>query len=415
MRRFRRGAVALVALSLLVAACGDDDDGAVQAEEPGEQSADGVPADVAGAEGDPVKIMQILESGGATGITYTSYTDGLEIRVDRLNADGGLAGRPVEVEVCETKLDPNIAAECAQRAATDEAFVAVVGSVSQFSEVIVPILEDGQIPYVGNFPFTPTDGTSEIAFPAHGGSAVSLAGIVRYAIDELGAETIAVGQLGVPGGDPAFQYITTLAEAGGASASRVVIPPDRQDLSADVATLATQGDVIVPATSAEQTQALVSGAAQQGIDVPVVPTFAGLPPRLIEALGDAAEGVQLTALFNPDSESEGAQQLLDDAEAAGTDVQFPDDELTSGYVAGWLFAEAAERADSPDRQAILAALNSIDSFETGGFTPMLDYTTPSEAMGGAQPRVVNTSVWYAVVEDGVVVPISTEPVDVFGS
>jgi len=95
------------------------------------------------AEGTPVKFMTIVPLSG-NNITYPAESAGAEVTVKSINADGGIAGHPIELHVCDDKNDPNEATKCA-REAVEEHAVGVVGSYSLFGENIMSILQSAAL------------------------------------------------------------------------------------------------------------------------------------------------------------------------------------------------------------------------------------------------------------------------------
>jgi ABC-type branched-subunit amino acid transport system substrate-binding protein len=403
-----RAVVVVVALALTAAACGgDDDDGGAAAS--GDKTTTTPASDK--PAGEPLKIMQILENAPALGIKFESAEAGLRARAKRINAEGGLGGRPVEITVCETNLDPNKAAQCAQQA-VDKGFVATLGGISQLGDVIDPILEKGGVPAIGSLPFTPADGKSAMWFPTNPGSAGTLAGSVDLAAQKLHLKSVSVAQLSVPGGEAATQYIEATAKALGLKMGGAVpIAVDDTDLTTEAQALADKGDAMITALTEQLAEQLIATVHQQGIEAPVLTQYTAVNATRLKRLGAAAEGLHLVAFYNVDPDTDANKQIKDDLEAAGEKLG-PDDQLRMAWLAADLFATAAKDLKTIDRASLVKALGAIDAFDTGGLTPTIDLTAASKAPG--QPRLFNTTVWFVVAKDGEATPDGTTPVDVFG-
>ena len=70
----------------------------------------------------------------AAGPTYENIANTANAYADYINARGGIAGRPLEVTVCDEQFDPAVATTCA-RHAVEEGMVSIVGSFTFFAGV----------------------------------------------------------------------------------------------------------------------------------------------------------------------------------------------------------------------------------------------------------------------------------------
>ena len=128
----------LVALSLIASACGgsdSDDEAAVDTDTSSEETAE-APAEE--LTGEPLKVMTVTTLNAA-GPTYQNIANTAQAYAEYINARGGIAGRPLEVTVCDEQFDPAVATSCA-REAVEEGMVSTVGSFTFFAESIVPVL-----------------------------------------------------------------------------------------------------------------------------------------------------------------------------------------------------------------------------------------------------------------------------------
>ncbi|UAB98864.1 ABC transporter substrate-binding protein [Dactylosporangium vinaceum] len=115
--RTRLAAAALV-LPLALAGCSNDKTQSPAANPGGGGSA---------AAGNPVKVMLIYDETGSG--AAPELVDGANAGLARVNANGGINGRPLELTVCKTGNDPNTADNCA-RQAQSLGVAAVVGELT---------------------------------------------------------------------------------------------------------------------------------------------------------------------------------------------------------------------------------------------------------------------------------------------
>ena len=253
-RMLRTMVALLAALALVAAACGgdDDDDGAAGDDTAGESSGDDGSGDDAddgdgddGASdddsgdgdgddsgdgdgddsgdgdgggdapsGEPIKVMTVTTLNAA-GPTYENIANTANVYADWINARGGIAGRPLEVTVCDEQFDPAVATTCA-RQAVEEGMVSVVGSFTFFAESIVPVIAESDITWFGPCcPITPSELTSPHSFPI-GNQPMYAVGAVKRAVDDgcqnINAVIIEGAQIFIP---PMENAITALGQSFG--------------------------------------------------------------------------------------------------------------------------------------------------------------------------------------------------------
>ncbi|WP_238698071.1 ABC transporter substrate-binding protein, partial [Streptomyces sp. E5N91] len=147
---------ALVACAALAAGCGV------------------VPGATGGSGDDPITVMTWAPQD--TGATNKPGMPALARAYARsINAQGGLAGRKLNVLTCNDHNDSVAAAKCARRAVKENA-VAVVGSYSQYADSFFPVLEGARIPYIGGYGLTNTEFTSPLSYPVNGGQPAAARG-----------------------------------------------------------------------------------------------------------------------------------------------------------------------------------------------------------------------------------------------
>lgn len=406
--------LAVVGLVVAAAACTDDDDG-------GDASDDstGSQSEAAASEltGDPLTVYVIEDSSESAGVTFPNLRAGVEARVSRINGDGGGlggSGRPVEVEYCVTDFDANAAADCAREAAADEDAIAVAASVSANGDVVLPILEEAGLASVGSTAFSVEDGSNPISFPVMGGLFAGTGCQATLLVDEDDASAIAVAYADTPGADQAVALVdAVLAPSGLSVENEVVTPVAQPDYSAELNAVTADADGLVLATDGATAQKIVQQLAQLGIDVPTVGSGAqGWTPSVLESLDGAADGLNVAAWFaTDDMPGEGVQAYLDDLEAVDASDQ-SDDLAKLGWTSFELLDQTAAGLDEIDRETVLAGLQATSAFDSGGMTPVLDFTEDGTLIAG--PRFVNDSCVYAQVDgtevvarsDGFVYPLS---------
>ncbi|HSJ91740.1 MAG TPA: ABC transporter substrate-binding protein, partial [Ilumatobacter sp.] len=253
-----RGALAVLAVFGVVAtACGGDDDDDAGADEPAEQPAE-EPADDAAEEPaddpaeepadgiseentEPIKVMTVTTLNAA-GPTYQNIANTANLYADYINARGGVAGRPLEVTVCDEGFDPAVATTCA-RQAVEEGMVSIVGSFTFFAESIVPVIAESSITWFGACcPITPSELSNPYSFNI-GNQPMYAVGAVKKAVEDgcenINAVIIDGAQVFIP---PMENAMAALGKSFG---DTIILPPTAQDYSAEVAQATTDADCVI--------------------------------------------------------------------------------------------------------------------------------------------------------------------------
>ena len=189
MRRRSRtlGLSVVVALALFLGACGDDSSSsssastaagaATSAASAGSTAAAGTTA--VAATGEPVLLGIIAEDAASTppstNVTVTSTA--AEAAADAINAAGGVGPdhRPIQIVTCETKGDPNVAAQCG-RDMVSKGVVALVGDISGVSGGFLPVTEAANISSIGHFSVGAADLTAKLTWPIVSGAPALIIG-----------------------------------------------------------------------------------------------------------------------------------------------------------------------------------------------------------------------------------------------
>jgi ABC-type branched-subunit amino acid transport system substrate-binding protein len=137
----------------------------------------------------PVKLMVIAQVN-STG-NYPDTQPGAEAAAAAINKAGGIKGRQVQIVFCNPDNNPNNSVSCA-RQAVEENVVAVVGHTDCCNPQSIPILQQANIPDIGQYSLgTPIDYTNPIEFPMVGG-AVAAYQSIPFALKKLGKKRLVI-------------------------------------------------------------------------------------------------------------------------------------------------------------------------------------------------------------------------------
>ncbi|KPM52265.1 branched-chain amino acid ABC transporter substrate-binding protein [Frankia sp. R43] len=229
-----------VAVLLAVTACGDDaDDGqgaATGAAATGAASTADALGPAAPARGEPVRIGLVTGRGASGDLNIEK--DVAEATVKYLNEHrSGIAGRPVELVLCETLADPGKGADCGNRMVEENVAAVVVGSTPVLESVWQPINQAG-LPAVffgasGNRILGDTKATFALTDPTFPVSGVPIALAKEHKTTKVTAVVI-----DVPSSRASYQAAVAVYKAAGIDLTIVPVPLGTADMTPQMRKLA---------------------------------------------------------------------------------------------------------------------------------------------------------------------------------
>jgi branched-chain amino acid transport system substrate-binding protein len=400
-------------LAFVAASCGDDSGSSADTTSGGAATTGAAAATTAAAEttttveltGPPIKMMVMFEGTGA--VATPEVADGAKAAADAINAAGGIDGSPIVLENCDLKNDPNAATACGNQAVSD-GVVAVVSPVSANAGQYFPILEKAQIPVVGNVPAAAADFTSVDSFPLYGGIVSASAGLALELATLAGSKAVSLARIDLAAASAIGIFANqALSPLGLKVINDVSIPVGAPDMSTYVASVLQGGtDGVLVGLSGQDATNFIIALKQSNPNIPISATttdFAGV----VKALGDAANGIYVTAFFNnATTDPTGFGNYQKAMEAAG----FKD--LTgfrsNAYSAVQVVAQVMTGLPDKTAAALYAKLPTVTGLKVD-LLPPLQFTTPA----GAIPRVFNVCGLFQQFDSGDFKTLSAGFVDMF--
>lgn len=326
----------------------------------------------AAQDGEPIRIGSVLAATGPASFLGDPEKKTLRIYVDKINEEGGVLGRPLELIDYDDGGDANQSRTFATRLVEDDEIVAMVGgSTTGTTMAMAPIFNDYEIPFV-----------------SLGGAVVIIDPVQPFVFktphtDKMACEKIfediqkrgmsKVGMISGTGGFGKSMRSQCLDVAGNYDIEIVAdesYGPKDSDMTPQLTNIKnTDGvEVLVNAGFGQGPAIVTRNVAQLGIDMPFYQSHGVASKSFIELAGDAANGVRL-----PASALLVAEQLPDDdpqkpvvvdykttyEQATGEPVSTFGGHAYDGLM---LVVEAIKRADSTDPVAIRDALQETQGF-----------------------------------------------------
>lgn len=403
----------LTVFTLTAAACGGSSGGGAPDTDSGSSDEEaGESGDVANLpEGEPLKVMTVTTLNAA-GPTYENIANTANLYADYINERGGIAGRPLEVTVCDEQFDPAVATTCA-RQAVEEGMVSIVGSFTYFAESIVPVTAESSITWFGACcPITPSELSNPYSFNI-GNQPMYAVGAVKKAVEDscevINAVIIDGAQVFIP---PMENAIAALGKSLG---EVIILPPTAQDYSAEVARATTDADCVVSIISETPFITWNTAWAQSGTDAQQYGPQGNLNEVSAAGAEEATDGQIIVGIY-PDISTEPWDEYRTALEDAGL-MGDGNDYNSLGGMGTWAayvaFAQIAEGIDGEiTAESFYEAANTTSNLDLNGMVPVLDFTQEWDDGLEGYNRLFNRSVVYSKLENGKVVPLTTEFEDV---
>ena len=250
-------------------------------------------------DGEPIKIGAVLSATGPASFLGDPEKKTLEMYVEKVNADGGVLSRPIELIVYDDGADANKARSFATRLVEDDEIVAMIGgSTTGTTMAMAPIFDEYEIPFI-----------------SLAGAVVIIDPVQAFMFktphtDKMACEKIfediqkrgmsKVGLISGTGGFGKSMREQCLAVAGDYGIEIVAdesYGPSDSDMTPQLTNIKnTEGLEAIVNPGFGQGPAIVTrNVAQLGIEVPFYQSHGVASKSFIELAGDAANGVRLPA------------------------------------------------------------------------------------------------------------------------
>ncbi|MFD6419158.1 ABC transporter substrate-binding protein [Streptomyces sp. NPDC060194] len=338
-----------------------------------------------------------------------------------VNADGGLAGHELRVLTCNERDTSIGAGRCARRAVAEGA-VAVVGSYGRHADTALPILETAGIPYIGGYGLTSAEFAGAFTYPVHAGQAALLAGSGLQLAKECGR--VALVRPDTLAGDALPPLIDAgLATAGRPRATDVKAPEDGSGFDTEAgAALAAVGTGTAAGGGEEDGGGCVMAALGARTDsffdsfrrlrtpgrpVVVASVLGSVGQSVVNRSGGGSglfEGAFVTGWYPVASDRRWDPMRKVISEHAFGDNRI--DPADAGPQTTWIAYEVLRQAVGAagggeiTAEKLVRVLDGGLKVDTGGLTPLLDWSYDGLKTFGPYLRVGNAHVTFQRVRDG---------------
>jgi ABC-type branched-subunit amino acid transport system substrate-binding protein len=298
---------------------------------------------------------------------------GARIFFDRLNAQGGIAGRRIELKALDDGYEPDRCRANTDTLLTKDDVFALFGYVgTPTSLAALPLANAAKAPFFG--PFTGAEALREpfsrYVFHVRASYYDETALIVRQ-LTSLGLTRVAVFRQNDSYGQAGLDGVVRALKAQNLEPAAVgLVERNSVDVAAAVKAIVPKAPhAVVQISAYKSCAAFIREARKAGYggtfyNVSFVGTQA-----LADELGKDGTGIAITQVmpFPFNTTTAISREYLEAVKAAG-DGATPNYSSMEGYVAAKVFAEGLRRAGSnPTRDSLIAGLEGLSRFDLGGF------------------------------------------------
>ena len=403
-------AVAGVAASLVLAACGDasDDTGGG-----GGGSASADCGDAPGVTDDAITVGSVSPLSGPSATTFAGFVEAAEARFAQQNADGGVNGREIVVERNDDLGDGAAQVTAARNAVQQQQAFAII-SASRV-DTMFDFLATQSVPVVG-YPGQPAYAEDENVFGFAGAANIGYfaEAFVNKMVDE-GATNLAVLAHNSPGSLNSANGMIQAAEANDVEVGvkSLDVPLGSFDATALAIQMKDAGvDGIYAPTLTDSSISVLRAAQQQGIDLKANFVSQVYTPAVAEQVSEFIQGALTSTLaVVPNelaSENEAVQSYVDAMAEYAPDVEPSTGFAEAGYISADLFIKGVEEAgDCLTRESFITGLRDLGEYDGGGLLVEPAVFSGGPFANGSAP--FGACTWYVVREGDVWVP-DAEPV-----
>ncbi|TFV88821.1 ABC transporter substrate-binding protein [Blastococcus sp. CT_GayMR16] len=406
-RRARRTAalaVAGVAASLVLGACGDasDDSGG------GGGTAAADCGDAPGVTDDAITLASVSPLSGPSATTFAGFVEAAEARFALQNADGGVNGREITVEKNDDLGDGAAQVTAARNAVQQQQAFAII-SASRV-DTMFDFLATQSVPVVG-YPGQPAyvEDENVFGFAGSGNIGYFAEAYVNKMVD-LGATNLAVLAHNSPGSLNSANGMIQAAEANDleVGVKSLDVPLGSFDATALAIQMKEAGaDAIYAPTLTDSSVSVLRAAQQQGVDLKAVFVSSVYDPRVADQISEFIQGAITTTLaVVPNQladENEAVQTYIDTMKEYAPDTDPSAGFAEVGYISADLFIKGVEEAgDCLTRESFIEGLRGVTEYDGGGLL-----TEPAQFSGGDAPnggQRYGSCAWFVTREGDEWVP-----------
>ena len=339
---------------------------------------------------------------GITGATASpEIGDAFKAAMSQLNASGGIGGKQINVETCDTTFQPNVSASCWRKFTADKSIVAIY-TADTFTDASTSLIDNAKVLTFAGPAGSKFETADPNAYKVDAGLAAVFQSTAQLAVSK-GMKKPAILGYSIPQAQPLASIEKAIVSSAGGSVSKYVqIDPATVDLSTSVAQmLSAKPDGLILNLPTPGATKAIQAARSQGFTGPIATGLQPWTDTQLGQLGKDGDGIVGAQLMPPASETQvptAGLKAFNDAMAKYFPNAVRDDLAVTAYASALAVAAAIKAASTVDRAGVLAAIATVKNFTADGILPKFDFTKPGPVKG--MPTVTNPYTIWITVKDG---------------
>ncbi|GAA0480613.1 branched chain amino acid ABC transporter substrate-binding protein [Paractinoplanes deccanensis] len=241
-------------------------------------SAPGSDSEDAGSDSGPIKIAVVDAQSGQLSSLGAWELKGARLAVDEWNAQGGVNGRQIQLDVFDDQGDPTIGTNLARKI-DSEGYIAMIGTAeSAVTIAMAPLLKQAEIPNITSGQSPGLVATkSEFLFLNGPTSTTYDETLAKHIVDQEGIKSIAmITNNGGYGKGEHDAFLKALRSRGVTPLADQVVTADQKDFSAVLTSIRQKNPKVIFLGAEEVESGLI---VKQARDLGITATFAGAAPQ----------------------------------------------------------------------------------------------------------------------------------------
>jgi branched-chain amino acid transport system substrate-binding protein len=377
----------LVCLALVASSCGPAATPTPTAAPPTAAPA-ATPTPPPPAAKEPIVFGMVAPMTGDAADYGVQLETGVRLAIEEINAAGGIAGRPVDLVVCDDKCDPYEASMCAQKMVADPRIFAIIGHVcSSCTLAGAPIYEKAGLTVMtvsSTNPVITKKGWKHVFRTiAHDGMQGPL--MAQFAVQELGAKRLAIMYASHDYGKGLLDATLPEIPKLGAEAVAVetYVPGVDKDFSAQLTKIAqAKPEALLLLTDYAEGGMITKQRVAAGLgNVPVVASAGNQHEQFIQLGGEGAEGAYVMVYFDPEKPDPKTQEFVKKYMAKYG--KMPSEQAGYGYEAPYIYKQAIEMGAT--KETLYEYMHKV---EYDGLTGVTKFDETGDVVGKGQAILV---------------------------
>ncbi|MDT3446875.1 MULTISPECIES: ABC transporter substrate-binding protein [unclassified Pseudofrankia] len=347
-----------------------------------------------GSAGNPIKLG-VMTSIETNAVSQPWIVQAARIAAAKVNSEGGIMGRPIEIVACDDHGTPQGAAACSQQLFNGDDVLMTVGNDGAQEEALIPALE----------------AHNTISWASAAASISSLGSDNVYTlIPYFWSRSILIDML--PETTRHVAYVSRSDEIhvrGSVEYTPIELAPTSTDFDrACVDIRQTGADTVFADVYPDQAAGLLQACDRAGTGKLLwAMTSSTLTPLLIETLTELDQPNIVALAFGQPALDGFAADVAEFGPTIGGITNTVADTAVNAWLGVTLLADIIPRVGSVDAAKIRAWLDRQKAFDTGGATAPIDFT--AAPIVESLPRITNRSATQGEIRNGAVVVTNPTP------